>query len=88
MAGARHDMCELTRPGIAGERIGMAWTQHGICELALSAQYAKRMRRNVLPSVVCLVPPYFSTLFNKRCDFRKNVTDHKMCVLIFSTDFV
>jgi len=32
---------------------------------------------------------YFSTLPHKRHDFRKeNVTEHKMCVLIFSTTFV
>ena len=30
----------------------------------------------------------FSTLSHKRHDFRKNVTEHKMCVLIFSTTFV
>jgi hypothetical protein len=32
--------------------------------------------------------PYFSTLSHKRCDFRKNVIEHKMCALIFSTNFV
>ena len=30
----------------------------------------------------------FSTLSQKRHDFRKNVIEHKMCVLIFSTTFV
>ena len=29
----------------------------------------------------------FSTLSHKQHDFRKNVTEHKMCVLIFSTTF-
>jgi hypothetical protein len=32
--------------------------------------------------------PYFSTLSHKRCDLRKKVTDYKMCVLTFSTNFV
>ena len=31
---------------------------------------------------------FFSTLSHKRYDFRKKVTEHKMCVLVFSTEFV
>ena len=30
---------------------------------------------------------HFSTLSHKRRDFREEVTDHKMCVLVFSTTF-
>jgi hypothetical protein len=30
----------------------------------------------------------FSTLSHKRQDLEKKVTEHKMCVLIFSTAFV
>jgi len=31
---------------------------------------------------------FFSTLSQKRHDFRRKVIEHKMCVLIFSTAFV
>jgi hypothetical protein len=41
-------------------------------------------------TVICACPalPYFPTLSHKRYDFRKNIIEHKMCVLISSTDFV
>ena len=42
----------------------------------------------ILSSEASLAPPYFSTLSHKRCDFRKNITEYKMCVLIFSTTFI
>ena len=39
----------------------------------------------VLSSVTCLALQYFPALYH---DFRKNVIERKMCVLIFSTTFV
>jgi len=52
-------------------------------------QQEKCMRPNILPSVACLAVSYFSTLSHKQHDFRgKNVSKHKMCVLVLSTTFV
>jgi len=52
---------------------------------ALFIQYAMRMRRIILSSVACLVVPHFFTLSYIRHDFRQNITEHKICVLIFCT---
>ena len=48
-------------------------------------QHAMRMRR--IWSVACLSLPNFSTS-HKRHEFRKMVIEHKMCILIFCTNFV
>jgi hypothetical protein len=39
-------------------------------------------------SAASLAPPHSSTLSHKRHGFRKKVTEHKMCVLIFSTIYI
>ena len=54
--------------------------------VALGIQHAQCVLHidiGVLPHSII----FFATLSHKRHDFRKNVTEHKMCVLIFSTNF-
>jgi len=54
--------------------------------VALGIQHA--MRCAILWSVACPPLQYVSTLSHKRNDFRKTVSEYKMCVLIFCTKFV
>jgi predicted transcriptional regulator len=56
--------------------------------VALVIQNATCMSRIILSSVASPTLPYFSILSRKRHDFREKVTEHKICVLIFSTTFV
>jgi hypothetical protein len=56
--------------------------------VTLVIQHAKRMRRIILSSVAWLALSYFTLVSHKLLDFRENVTEHKTCVLIFSTTFV
>jgi hypothetical protein len=61
----------------------------GVCmRLALLIRHATRVRHIVTSFVVPLAAPHFSALSQKRHDFRKQVVDNKMCVFIFSTNFV
>jgi hypothetical protein len=48
-------------------------------------QYTVRMLR-ILSCVTWPAVSYFYTLSHKRHDFRKNVVEYEMCVLIFSTN--
>jgi hypothetical protein len=64
----------------------------GVCmrigTYSLANPAATRMRHIVTSFVAPRSPLYFSTLSHKRCDFRKKVIKHKMCVFIFYTTFV
>ena len=53
--------------------------------VALVIQHLKAMHRVLLSSVTCPALQYFSALSPKRFDFRKNITQYKMCLFIFST---
>ena len=53
--------------------------------VAVLIQHAMHMRHIVTSFVTFQSPSHFSTVFHGRCDFRKKVTEHKMCVLSFST---
>jgi hypothetical protein len=55
--------------------------------VTLFIQHVTRVRHVVI-FVAPLSPPHLSTLSHKWHDFRKNVTKHKMCVLILSTIFI
>ena len=57
--------------------------------VALVIQQAMRMRRIILSSVGCLIVPYFPTLsYTARFSGGKKITEHKIRVLIYSTNFV
>jgi hypothetical protein len=56
--------------------------------VALDIQYAKRTRRIILSSVAYLYLQISSTLSHKRHDFSEKVIEHKLCVLILTTNTV
>jgi hypothetical protein len=58
------------------------------CVSVVVIQPAMRMCHIILSSVACPSLPYVYTLFHKGTIFRKEVSGHQICVLIFSTTFV
>ena len=61
----------------------MSITYSKCVSVSLIIQHAKRMRLIIWSSVACL-PTYFSTLFHKRHDYQKKISNI-ICVLIIST---
>jgi hypothetical protein len=59
-----------------------------VCLFALVTQHAMRMRRTVMSPVACLILSHVPHYLINGTVFEKNVTEHKMCVLIFCTTFV
>jgi len=54
---------------------------------ALSIQLVLQKRHIVFSAVACLTIPHSYTVSPKWLNFRKDVTEHKMCVVIFSGTF-
>jgi hypothetical protein len=61
-----------------------------VCITALRIRHAKRIfpKQHYIDIDEYLPLPYFATFSHKMYDFRKNVIEHKMCVLVFSTSLV
>jgi hypothetical protein len=68
-----------------GKAISIACSE--CVSVTLVIQHAKRMRRIILLSMALLAVPYFP-IFHKRHEFREEVSELKICVLIVSVTFV
>jgi hypothetical protein len=51
----------------------------------VQSYFSNESRAGAILSAASLAPPHFSILSHKWHDLRKNVTEHKMCFLIFYT---
>jgi hypothetical protein len=76
-------MCALAFMRVGARACACAWLR-----VVLLIQQVTRMSHIVTSFVALLAPRHFSTLSHNRHDFRKNVLERKMRVLIFSTTVV
>jgi hypothetical protein len=70
---------------VGAREFGLA---HARACIVLLIQLETRMRHTVTSFLISLTPPNFSTVSHKRREFRKEVIEYKMCILVFSTTFV
>jgi hypothetical protein len=61
-----------------GKAINTTYSEY--VSVALVIQHAKRIRRSILSSVVCLNLPYFSAFSKKRYEFWKKKIQNTKCV--------
>jgi hypothetical protein len=81
--------CACVRPCVRAFGYQGAWAcACSYVRVFLLIQHGTRMRHVVTSIVAPRSLLHFSALSHKRCGFRKKVTEHKMCVFIFSTTFV
>ena len=59
-----------------------------VCVCVWPLLFSMQCDYTILSSVACPTLQYFSTLSHKRREFRKKVTEHKTCAVIFSTTFI
>jgi hypothetical protein len=78
--------CLCVRECVRASVCVCVWNLVGVGARSWACAYLSSMpRRGAILDVATLAPPHFVTLSHKQHGFRKNVTEHKMCVFIFST---
>ena len=66
----------------------ICFTYSACVSIASVIQHAMCKHHITSSSAACLALPYFSTIYDNQEDFQNEVTENKMCVLIFSNTFV
>jgi hypothetical protein len=66
----------------------MSITYAECVSVVLAVQHAKRVLFIIFSFAACSAIPYFFKLSHKRYDFRENISEHKICALMFSITYV